>query len=102
MRWRDCSLLCRLSVYAVRSMVVAGGAGELMGALAKQYPGIQGTVFDLPGCSSAANQHFATLGISDRVGFVAGDFFHGMPAIADGIILKSIIHDWDDHRSKII
>jgi hypothetical protein len=81
---------------------VGGGSGELMGALAKQYPGIRGTVFDLPGCSSAANQHFASLGISDRVGFVAGDFFHGVPAIADGIILKSIIHDWDDDRSNII
>ena len=38
-------------------------------------------------------------GVSDRVEFVAGDFFKSVPAIADAIILKSIIHDWNDARS---
>jgi hypothetical protein len=83
-------------------MDVGGGSGELIGAVAKQYADIRGTVFDLPGCAGAANQHFARLGIAGRVDFVAGDFFQGVPAIADGIILKSIIHDWDDERSRVI
>ncbi|MHC2434093.1 methyltransferase [Bradyrhizobium sp. USDA 4451] len=81
---------------------VGGGSGELMGAVARAYPAIRGTVFDLPRCADAANQCFERLGISDRVGFVAGDFFHVVPAVADAIILKSIIHDWDDERSRII
>jgi ubiquinone/menaquinone biosynthesis C-methylase UbiE len=83
-------------------MDVGGGSGELMGAVARAYSTIRGTVFDLPRCANAANQHFGRLGISDRVGFVAGDFFHSVHATADAIILKSIIHDWDDERGCII
>jgi len=38
-----------------------------------------------------------------RVEFVAGDFFATtIPAVADAIILKSVIHDWDDARSTSI
>jgi hypothetical protein len=33
---------------------------------------------------------------------LAGDFFKTVPAIADAIILKSVIHDWDDARSGAI
>jgi ubiquinone/menaquinone biosynthesis C-methylase UbiE len=83
-------------------MDVGGGSGELMGAVAREYSNIKGTVFDLPRCANAANQHFGSLGLSDRLTFVAGDFFHAVPAVAEAIILKSIIHDWDDERSCII
>jgi ubiquinone/menaquinone biosynthesis C-methylase UbiE len=83
-------------------MDVGGGSGELMGAVARAYSTIRGTVFDLPRRADAANQHFGHLGISHRVDFVAGDFFHAVPAVAEAIILKSIIHDWDDERSRII
>lgn len=83
-------------------MDVGGGSGQLMGAVAREYSNIKGTVFDLPRCANAANQHFGSLGLSDRLTFVAGDFFHAVPAVAEVIILKSIIHDWDDERSCII
>jgi ubiquinone/menaquinone biosynthesis C-methylase UbiE len=83
-------------------MDVGGGSGELMGAVARAYSTIRGTVFDLPRCANAANQHFERLGIFDRVGFVAGDFFQSVHATGDAIILKSIIHDWDDERGCII
>ena len=81
---------------------VGGGAGELIGAVAKAYPRIRGTVFDLERCADAANSHLKKAGVSDRTAFVAGDFFKDVPAIADAIIMKSIIHDWDDERSRII
>ncbi|WP_234685878.1 methyltransferase [Bradyrhizobium monzae] len=83
-------------------MDVGGGSGELMGAVARAHSTMRGTVFDLARCADAANQHFGRLGISDRVDFVAGDFFRAVPAVADAIILKSIIHDWDDERGRII
>jgi ubiquinone/menaquinone biosynthesis C-methylase UbiE len=83
-------------------MDVGGGSGELMGAVARAYSTIRGTVFDLPRCANTAKQHFERLGISDRVGFVAGDFFQSVHATGDAIILKSIIHDWDDERGCII
>ena len=83
-------------------MDVGGGSGELIGALARQYPKLRGTVFDLPRCADSANKHLQRIGVSDRAGFVSGDFFEAIPAIADAIILKSVIHDWNDERSRMI
>jgi tRNA A58 N-methylase Trm61 len=80
-------------------MDVGGGSGELLGAIAQQNRKLRGTVFDLPRCADAASNHLGQIGISDRVEFVAGDFFKSVPAIADAIILKSVIHDWNDARS---
>jgi hypothetical protein len=80
-------------------MDVGGGSGELLGAIAQQNRKLRGTVFDLPRCAAAASRHLGQIGISDRVEFVAGDFFNSVPAIADAIILKSVIHDWNDARS---
>jgi hypothetical protein len=81
---------------------VGGGSGELIGAVAKRYGHIGGTVFDLPRCEQAATTHLAKLGVSDRTNFVAGDFFQSVPAATDSIVLKSIIHDWNDARSCTI
>ena len=83
-------------------MDVGGGAGELIGAVTKQYPGLRGIVFDLPRCAEAANAHLERVGVSDRARFVAGDFFDSIPKFADAIILKSVIHDWNDERSAAI
>jgi ubiquinone/menaquinone biosynthesis C-methylase UbiE len=83
-------------------MDVGGGSGELIGAVAKKYPSIRGTIFDLPRCAEAANEHLNRLGSADRVAFLAGDFFQSIPSMADAIILKSVIHDWNDERSCII
>ena len=80
-------------------MDVGGGSGELLGAIAQQNRKLRGTVFDLPRCAEAASRHLRQIGVSDRVEFVAGDFFKSVPAIADAIILKSVIHDWNDARS---
>jgi len=80
-------------------MDVGGGSGELLGAIAQQNRKLRGTVFDLPRCAEAAGKHLRQIGVSDRIEFVAGDFFKTVPAVADAIILKSIIHDWNDARS---
>jgi ubiquinone/menaquinone biosynthesis C-methylase UbiE len=83
-------------------MDVGGGSGELIGAVAKRYPHLRATVFDLPRCAETASNHLAQMGVSDRASFRAGDFFVSIPAIADAIILKSVIHDWNDERSSVI
>ena len=81
---------------------VGGGSGELIGAVTKKYEHLRGTVFDLPRCAAAASEHLKRVGVSDRVEFVAGDFFEQVPAGADSIVLKSVIHDWNDERSGVI
>ena len=81
---------------------VGGGSGELIGAVTKTYQHMRGTVFDLPRCAAKANDHLNRVGVSDRARFVAGDFFEKVPAGADSIVLKSVIHDWNDERSGVI
>lgn len=81
---------------------VGGGSGELIGAVLRRYPHLRGGVFDLARCSEAANSHLAQLGLADRATFLTGDFFASIPAIADAIVLKSVIHDWNDQRSCLI
>ena len=38
------------------------------------------------------------LGVADRCRFIGGSFFESVPAGADAIVMKSIIHDWNDER----
>jgi hypothetical protein len=83
-------------------MDVGGGSGELIGAVARRYPHLRGTVFDLPRCAESAKDHFGRMGVSDRIEFKPGDFFQEIPSGADAIIMKSIIHDWNDERSCVI
>jgi len=53
-------------------------------------------------CEDEAREHFSRLGIAGRCRFAAGDFFEAIPGGADTILMKSIIHNWDDDRSGII
>jgi ubiquinone/menaquinone biosynthesis C-methylase UbiE len=83
-------------------MDVGGGSGELIGGVLSHNPGLEGIAFDLARCAEQARAHFYRLGIADRCRFVAGDFFETVPSSADTILMKSIIHNWNDDRSKII
>jgi hypothetical protein len=83
-------------------MDVGGGFGELMSVILKEYPSMRGIVFDLPHCAEGASKHLSDAGVADRCEFVAGSFFESVPAGADAIIMKSIIHDWNDERCELI
>jgi O-methyltransferase/methyltransferase family protein len=78
---------------------VGGGHGELIGTILSAHPSMRGTVFDLPQCAEGARRHLAETGLSGRCEFVAGSFFDSVPSDSDALIMKSIIHDWDDVRS---
>jgi hypothetical protein len=79
-------------------MDVGGGLGELLIAILTKYPSMRGIIFDLPHCADGARKHFSNAGVADRCEFIAGSFFESIPAGADAIIMKSIIHDWNDER----
>jgi hypothetical protein len=83
-------------------MDIGGGSGELIGGVVRHNPEIEGIAFDLARCEEGARAHFDRLGIANRCRFVAGDFFEAIPAGPDTILMKSIIHNWDDDRSGII
>ena len=51
-----------------------------------------------PGAAST----FTRAGITGRVRIESGDFFKELPPGADAIIMKHIIHDWDDDSARRI
>jgi O-methyltransferase domain/Dimerisation domain len=82
---------------------VGGGYGQLLCAILKAYPAMRGTIFDLPRCAEGAKAHLVDAGLGQRCVFTPGSFFDSVPSGADAVILKSIIHDWDDdHSIKIL
>ncbi|KAI4325139.1 hypothetical protein MLD38_030562 [Melastoma candidum] len=70
---------------------VGGGTGAMACAIVNRFPRINCTVLDLP--------HVVT-GLSGGMNpwFVPGDMFEEIPP-ADGILHKSILHDWEDEES---
>jgi len=75
---------------------VGGGNGALLAAILSATPGLRGVLFDIPSGLAEATKTFETEGVGDRSQLVEGDFFASVPADADGYIMKSVIHDWDD------
>ncbi|KAL5998622.1 hypothetical protein ACLOJK_009565 [Asimina triloba] len=74
---------------------VGGGAGTALTMLASKYPHIKGINFDLPGLTE-------TNPPIPGVKHVGGDMFDSVPS-GDAIILKWILHNWDDeHCVKVL
>ncbi|KAF5202636.1 (RS)-norcoclaurine 6-O-methyltransferase [Thalictrum thalictroides] len=67
---------------------VGGGTGTAVRYIAKAFPHIKCTVYDLP-------QVIATSPGYPEINFVEGDMFKYIPN-ADAIMMKSVLHDWDD------
>jgi hypothetical protein len=81
---------------------VGGGDGTLLAALLVEYPALRGTVVDLPGTAETARKLFAAAGLADRGNAVGGDFFGVLPAGAEGYLLCSVLHRWDDEQARTI
>ena len=77
-------------------MDVAGGHGLLLATILRGHKTMRGVLFDLPHVATGAAATFARTGVTARVRVESGDFFKALPSGADAIIMKHIIHDWDD------
>ncbi|MCI19890.1 trans-resveratrol di-O-methyltransferase-like, partial [Trifolium medium] len=69
---------------------VGGGTGTMAKALAKSFPKMECTVFDLSHVVDGLQG-------SDNLNYVGGDMFKKIPP-ADAILLKWILHDWNDEE----
>ncbi|ESW04703.1 hypothetical protein PHAVU_011G118100 [Phaseolus vulgaris] len=69
---------------------VGGGTGIMAKAIAKSFPHIDCTVFDLP-------HVVANLKGCENLKYVGGDMFESVPP-ADAVLLKWILHDWNDEQ----
>ncbi|XP_074248519.1 putative bifunctional dTTP/UTP pyrophosphatase/methyltransferase protein isoform X1 [Saimiri boliviensis] len=77
---------------------VGGCTGALAQELAREYPRLQVTVFDLPEVIELA-AHFRPAGPqAAQIRFAAGDFFRDPLPPADLYVLCQILHDWADEK----
>ena len=81
---------------------VGGGHGGLITSILQRNPGMRGIVFDSPQVIEGARAVVDASGVGDRCQLVAGNFFESVPQGGDAIILKWIIHDWNDEQSVTI
>jgi hypothetical protein len=81
-------------------MDIGGGNGAFLCALLNGVPHLNGILFDLPSGLTEATALIAGLG--ERCRIVPGDFFKSIPGKSDAYVMKSVIHDWDDERSRAI
>ncbi|WP_327723619.1 methyltransferase [Streptomyces europaeiscabiei] len=81
---------------------VGGGNGRLLSAILTTYPHLRGTVVDQPAAVEEAMARFTEEGLANRASAVVGDFFDEVPTGADGYLLSTILHDWDDASAQKI
>jgi hypothetical protein len=83
-------------------MDVAGGHGVLLSTVLRRHKRMRGVLFDLPHVAAGAAATFTRAGMTGRVRIESGDFFKELPSVADAIMMKHIVHDWDDESATRI
>lgn len=78
---------------------VGGGRGGLLITLLERHPHLEGVLIERPNTARDATLALARAGLSERCKVVVGDFFEVLPGGADHIILKHIIHSWNDETA---
>lgn len=74
---------------------IGGSRGQIAIALAKHFQTLYVTVQDLEMTVSGAYSEIPTE-VSERVHFMAHDFFTIQPVVADVYFLRWILHNWPD------
>jgi hypothetical protein len=86
-----------------RTFVDVGTAqGDLAAQIALANPHLWGNGFDLPQVAPIFEEYVAALGVSDRLTFLAGDFFKQDFPKADVVLMGHILHDWDLATKKML
>ena len=92
---------CDLS--SARCLVdIGGGAGYFLASVLQLYPALNGVLFDRPHVVRTAAGVLDAAGVRDRCRLVSGSFFEAIPSGADALVLKLVLHDWDDEKCVVI
>jgi O-methyltransferase domain/Dimerisation domain len=82
-----------------RLLDLGGGYGGVLAELLRAYPHQKGAVCDLPYLEDGALDYLSTAGVGGQSNFVRGDFFASVPDGYDLLLMKYILHDWDDENA---
>lgn len=83
-------------------MDVGAGYGAVLAEILRASPSARGIIYDLEGVAAGARRYMAEQGLAERARFVPGSFFDAVPALADCLLLKYILHDWSDPEAATI
>lgn len=75
---------------------VGGGRGFLLATILARHPGMRGILFDLPHVLAGAPSLLEEHGVAGRVSLRGGSFLETAPGGADAVVMKHILHDWND------
>ena len=96
-------VLENIDMSGCRKLLDVGGAdGTLALSLAKKYPDLEFAVFDRPEVLPIAENNLRLHEMTERVKFYPGNFFENIQEGFDCILMKHIIHDWNDEKSSVI
>ena len=98
----EAEALCRTFDFAgAREVVdVGGGHGTLLLEVLRRNAHLRGILFDLPHVAERALPRLRGE-LGDRVRTHGGDFFAAIPR-ADVLLLKHVLHNWDDERAAAL
>lgn len=97
------AILAAYDFAEIRKLIdVGGGQGALLIALLRAYPKAQAVLFEQSDVIDRARRALEQAGVASRCALESGSFFEALPAGGDACVLKSILHNWDDVRSKTI
>lgn len=78
-----------------RLLDVGGGSAAICVALAKAYPQLQSTIFELPVVCEIAKEYINNANTSQQIDTYSGNFFTDpFPIGYDAILFSNIFHDW--------
>ncbi|HEX5051174.1 MAG TPA: methyltransferase [Planctomycetota bacterium] len=75
---------------------VGGGNGSTLCGILAAHPRLRGQIFDLPHVVENAREPIERAGLTGRVEIHGGDFFERVAGEADCIVMRHILHDWND------
>jgi SAM-dependent methyltransferase len=82
-----------------RLLDVGGGSGALSLAIARAWPNVRCTIWDLPVVCGIAREYAAAAGLAERVTAEPGDMFRDpFPSGHDAVLFSQILHDWAEER----
>lgn len=78
-----------------RLLDIGGGSGIYACHLVLEYPQLEASILEKPPADAVAGGFVRKMGLSDRIGIVAGDMFDEIPSGYDVHLFSNVLHDWD-------
>lgn len=81
---------------------VGGGSGSFAIAALEHYPSLKAIVFDLPSVREYLEKKCAEYNLSERLTFVAGDFFKDELPVGEVYVLGYVLSDWNREDGTVL